>query len=378
MEYRDRVFYKSCEDMAEIPDGVVQTCVTSPPYWGLRDYGVDGQIGLEETPQAYVERLVRVFREVKRVLRDDGTLWLNLGDSYCSTAPGTKGAPMPFEGRAQAEIYANKRPNTPAGMKPKDLVGIPWMVAFALRADGWYLRSDIIWHKPNPMPSSVTDRCTTSHEYIFMLSKSARYYYDNLAVAEPVSVETNSEGYAFGGNKADGYGPRTYSGNEYTSAGTRNKRDVWTVATAPYDGAHFATFPPDLIRPCILAGSSERGQCAGCGSPYQRQVELVGGRTTGRQAERDAAKARVGQANASANYGSGLDPDDIATRKTVGWKAACSCDAGVVPQLVLDPFMGSGTTAEVAESLGRDWVGYELNENYRPLIEERTRMRGLF
>jgi DNA modification methylase len=208
------------ETLREIPDGTVQTVVTSPPYYGLRDYGHDGQIGLEETPEAYVSALVEVFREVRRVLRDDGTLWLNLGDSYGSG---------------------------------KQLVGIPWRVAFALQADGWYLRQDIIWHKPNPMPESVTDRCTKAHEYVFLLSKSARYFYDAEAVKEggagrlDLGRMTRPEARLGGGKWSNDCGLRAEPG--------RNRRSVWTVATQPYSGAHFATFPPKLIEPCILAGS---------------------------------------------------------------------------------------------------------------------------
>jgi len=231
----------------------IHTCVTSPPYWGLRDYGVDGQIGLEETPELYVEKIVEVFREVKRVLRDDGTLWLNLGDSYggnCSQA--SKG------GRAG---YGNPRErcvNRQGDFKNKDLVGIPWMVAFALRADGWYLRSDIIWNKTNPMPESVTDRPTKAHEYIFLLSKSQKYYYDNEAIKEPSKENYGTRNRSNGKYHKEGFGLQPHTGLErnYTKA---NKRTVWTVSTKPYKGAHFATFPPNLIKPCILAGAPPRG-----------------------------------------------------------------------------------------------------------------------
>jgi len=249
------------ERLKELPDQSVNCCVTSPPYWGLRDYGNDGQIGLEQDPDDFVAQLVAVFREVKRVLRDDGTLWLNIGDSY----NGSGGNHQPhhknetgFQGKIGAEKYKGKgRHIDTGGLKPKDLVGIPWMLAFALRTDGWYLRQDIIWHKPNPMPESVTDRCTKSHEYIFLLSKSPRYYYDNEAIKEP-SANLGKTAIKFGGNKyGDSDDPKhaTKSGNEYTDAGTRNKRDVWTVSTRSYKGAHFATFPTALIEPCILAGS---------------------------------------------------------------------------------------------------------------------------
>ena len=286
----------------------VQTCVTSPPYFGLRDYGHEGQIGLEQTPEQYIDAMVEVFRCVRDVLADDGTLWLNIGDSYYNTNPGSGGkCVLPGAGRAMREArYHNaKRDFSGTDLKPKDLIGIPWMLAFALRADGWYLRQDIIWHKPNPMPESVRDRCTKAHEYIFLLSKSERYFYDHEASKEPAVSEKPA------GNKrhkyADAYADGT-SEEHRTKAGlvalagveweTRNRRSVWTVATRPYKGAHFATFPPALIEPCILAGSR---------------------------------------------------PGDI----------------------VLDPFMGSGTTAMVALQQGRQYLGCELNPDYGPLQQQR-------
>lgn len=249
------------EWLRQLPDNSVNTCVTSPPYWGLRDYGIDGQIGVEETPEAYVERMVEVFREVRRVLRDDGTLWLNLGDSYAGSGKGA----WKVKDR-QKEVYIPdpdspqcRLPKVPSGLKPKDLVGIPWRVAFALQADGWYLRSDIIWHKPNPMPESVKDRPTKAHEYIFLLSKSKKYYYDNDAIREESKGVWNS---AKGFNK-DGQSKRNIEGrigNREDKLQTgRNKRSVWTVSTKPFKGAHFATFPPDLIEPCVLAGCPEGG-----------------------------------------------------------------------------------------------------------------------
>ena len=249
--------------LATLPAGSVQCCITSPPYWGLRDYQTDGQLGLEPTPEEYVANTVAVFREVWRVLRDDGTLWLNLGDSYARQAgdDSTKNVDSGLgrTGRTgKAATLFKKGCNTPPpGLKPKDLVGIPWRVAFALQADGWYLRQDIIWHKPNPMPESVTDRCTKAHEYIFLLTKQPKYYYDNEAVKEagnyePATRDKSAEGYT-----ADyAFGDRFSSGaRQYGVAGKRNKRSVWTVTTKPFKGAHFATFPPDLIEPCVLAGS---------------------------------------------------------------------------------------------------------------------------
>jgi DNA modification methylase len=237
-------------------DQSVQCCITSPPYWGLRDYGHDGQIGLEETPEAYVAQMVEVFREVRRVLKDDGTLWLNLGDSY-SGAANSGGANQNLGGPA---VRTSGLP-VKAGhnIKPKDLVGIPWRVAFALQADGWWLRQDIIWHKPNPMPESVTDRCTKAHEYVFLLTKSQRYYYDAEAVSE-ASVDAASyrprsprnpdkrEGDKFFATKVGSHA----NGKVYA---TRNRRSVWTVTTKPYSGAHFAVMPEALVEPCLLAGS---------------------------------------------------------------------------------------------------------------------------
>ena len=249
------------QQLATLPAASVQCCVTSPPYWGLRDYGTAGQLGLEATPDEYVANMVAVFRAVRRVLRDDGTLWLNLGDSYAGNSNNTRGEgagggkergkAMGFGTLPQKKDYD--------GIKPKDLVGIPWRVAFALQADGWYLRQDIIWHKPNPMPESVTDRCTKAHEYIFLLTKSARYYYDNEAVKEDAVRAGDVPGgnghyiqHSAGGHNKDGL---TACGQKPV-AETRNKRSVWTVTTKPFKGAHFATFPPDLIEPCILAGSA--------------------------------------------------------------------------------------------------------------------------
>jgi DNA modification methylase len=248
--------------LQELPDGNVQCVVTSPPYWGLRDYGHEGQIGLEQTPDEYVAEMVAVFREVRRVLADDGTLWLNLGDSYAAGGGTSKqnldefGERLGSGGGHKHSSKISMRSQTPPTLKPKDLVGIPWRVAFALQADGWWLRQDIIWAKPNPMPESVTDRCTKAHEYVFLLTKSAQYFYDAAAVSEPVAREfwnetvgqpymTAKDGRIDGG-KRQGSGPMD---------GTRNRRSVWTIATKPYSGAHFAVMPMALVEPCILAGT---------------------------------------------------------------------------------------------------------------------------
>ena len=243
--------------MQSIPDQSVQTCVTSPPYWGLRDYGQGDQIGLEETPQQYVDQMVEVFREVWRVLKDDGTLWLNIGDSYSGSGKGPAGN----LGATHNERHMEHKHSAivPDGLKPKDLVGIPWRLAFALQNDGWYLRQDIIWAKPNPMPESVTDRCTKSHEYVFLLSKSRQYFFDHVGIKEPVATNVGDAKIKFGGNKyGDSDDPKhaTKSGNVWVPSDTRNKRDVWTIATKPYKGAHFAVMPEALVEPCILAGSA--------------------------------------------------------------------------------------------------------------------------
>lgn len=291
-----------------------QTCVTSPPYFGLRDYGHDGQIGLEETPEQYIAAMVEVFRCVWDVLEDDGTLWLNIGDSYMTTPAGNKtwvdfGSNKNYENHKIHSLVKKKID----GVKTKDLIGIPWMLAFALRADGWYLRQDIIWHKPNPMPESVNDRCTKAHEYIFLMSKSQKYYYDHDAIKEEANEDSG-----FAKQRAKGIDTWKYNNTSerisqtgqttesstFGEIGKRNKRSVWTVNTKPYKGAHFAVFPQELIEPCIMAGAPQGG-------------------------------------------------------------------------VVLDPFMGSGTTAQVAQNLGRQYLGCELNPEYAPLQAERTKQFSL-
>lgn len=326
-----------------LADECVNCVITSPPYFGLRDYGVDGQIGLEESPELYVQKLVDVFRAVRRVMRADGTLWLNLGDSYAGSGMGGANYPESAGAKQSSNMGSTTvrgRGGARYGLKTKDLIGIPWMVAFALRADGWYLRQDIIWAKPNPMPESVTDRCTKSHEYIFLLSKSAKYYFDADSIKEPISSATvarlsqpnleNQRGSdrAHGGVKTNGpmrasipqnrkqFDPRQAAGGSnivghngnydvngkpfnYLLSGKRNKRSVWSVTTKPFKEAHFATFPPDLIEPMVLAG----------------------------------------------------------------------CPAGGV---VLDPFMGAGTTGVVAKKLNRHFIGFELNNSYIEIANRRV------
>jgi DNA modification methylase len=256
----NRCIVGNCLDVLPTLDaGSVQCCVTSPPYWGLRDYGNAAQLGLEKTPEEYVAKMVAVFREVKRVLRDDGTLWLNLGDSY--VAPNGRSGGGTY-GRGPNSQMAHMHEAQEIGvvkswgyLPAKNLVGIPWRVAFALQADGWYLRQDIIWHKPNPMPESVTDRCTKAHEYIFLLSKSERYYFDSKAIAEICSTHDDNVRDRESTRLNNTPGRTRMGGLTTNDYETRNKRSVWTVTTKPFSGAHFATFPPDLIEPCILAGS---------------------------------------------------------------------------------------------------------------------------
>lgn len=250
----------SLEMLKTIPGSTADCCITSPPYYGLRDYGVDGQIGLEETPEEYVQKLVAVFREVKRVLRDDGILWVNIGDSYNGSGGNHKSThknDSGFQG-AMGEKCGG-RGNHLNSCKPKDLIGIPWMLAFALRADGWYLRQDIIWAKNNPMPESVKDRCTKSHEYIFLLSKSRKYYYNYKAIQEPTTTYDSNIRNRDIGKMNNTPGRSHMNGLKHNMYKVRNKRDVWSVPVRPFKDAHFATFPEELIKPCVLAGSRENG-----------------------------------------------------------------------------------------------------------------------
>jgi DNA modification methylase len=345
-------------------DGVkVQMCVTSPPYFGLRDYGHEGQIGMEDTPQKYIEEMVEVFSCVKDILADDGVLWVNIGDSYNgSGGQGTKPNIMSkeaAEGRGGKAIKVD-------GIKPKDLIGIPWMLAFALRADGWYLRQDIIWHKPNPMPESVTDRCTKAHEYIFLLSKSQQYFYDNEAIKVPVKEDWGTRDRTNGKYHNEGTGLQPHSGLE-KSYEMANKRSVWSINTKPYKGAHFAVFPEELIEPCILAGTSQKGHCPKCNARWLRQVEhtnMVLNKT-------DRNNNRGTRTGAS---GTMVSP---AKNITTGWIPSCNCGVDPIADIVFDPFMGSGTTAQVAQQLGRKYLGCELNPDYKALQDKRVAQQSL-
>jgi len=347
----------------------------------LRDYGIDGQIGMEETPELFVAKIVEVFREVKRVLRYDGTLWLNFGDSYASGAGGRGDVGNLINGvqtRTQGVGEGRIKRDIPEGLKPKDMIGIPWMVAFALRADGWYLRSDIIWSKPNPMPESVTDRPTKAHEYVFLMTKSARYYYDADAIREPHAESTfkralsvNSSGNRKDGGEAKWQGGLTpeqqdrYYSNLESSLG-RNRRTVWEIATQPTPEAHFATFPEALVEPCIKAGTSERGCCAKCGAPMERVVEkeFYGNWEHYRTDDWDTNVHNKGHATDKA----------YKPPKTTGWQPTCKCNADTAPCVVLDPFGGSGTTAKVSRRLKRSCILIELNPAYIKIARGKLRL----
>lgn len=383
-----------------MPDGLAQTCVTSPPYWGLRDYGADGQIGLEDSPEEFVARLVEVFREVRRVLRDDGTLWLNLGDSYAAARGGTHQPAETLAGglsgktmdgsitnRGRAEGYSPSRNASAFGLKHKDLVGIPWRVALALQADGWYLRSDIIWHKPNPMPESVTDRPTKAHEYVFLLSKNSRYYYDAEAIKQEAKYPDDKR-HPMGSEcswKLDGRARGENGGGKpYEHDATKsNARSVWSITTRRYDAAHFATFPPELPERCIKAGTSDAGACSACGSPLERVI--IATAPDGREAEMRGGKTRDADGRPlvgdnmidHGTRGSFSASRGVLDRRTDGWRATCACNASVIPQVVLDPFMGSGTTAWVARHLGRKAVGCELNAEYLDIAAKRLQQQSL-
>jgi len=353
-------------ELRKLPDESVDCCVTSPPYWGLRDYGVPGQLGLEKTPEEYVAHLVEVFREVRRVLRNDGTCWINLGDSYASCAkggPGDSTRRQKGTGRCLYSTQPNRYGPFP-GLKPKDLVGIPWRVAFALQADGWWLRQDIIWHKPNPMPESVRDRCTKAHEYIFMLTKAARYWYD----AEEVKEErtTEHEGHQFGGNKYNQVNVRIKHspGSHYESSGQRNLRDVWLITTKPmpkvFRQEHFATFPPEIPELCIKAGCPPK-VCAKCGEPWERKI------TRKANYEKRQDRGQPGHKGPQVDS-SGWKPATITDN---GYGPICACGDGTASGVVLDPFFGAGTTGLVALRLGREFIGIELNEKYCEMAKKR-------
>jgi len=356
----------------------VHMCVTSPPYYGLRDYGLPGTdwgavtytpmaglpsltvkpwngcLGLEPTPEMFVAHIVAMFREVWRVLRDGGTLWLNFGDSYAGSGKGGQSEEKRSEN--WQPVYGNKGMNY--GLKPKDLIGIPWRVAFALQADGWYLRNDIIWNKTNCMPESVRDRCTKSHEYLFLLAKSARYFYD----AEAVKEDSEWDGKSGTKNYRSGIGRINAGMNSGGASTSRNRRTVWTISTKPYKGAHFATYPTDLVRPCILAGTSQHGVCPVCGSPWERVTEREAAPSV-----ENSGLDRYGDQSAGVHRKVGGQYQkwlDAHPKQTTGWRPTCEHEADPIPAKVLDPFCGSGTTGEVCRETGRKFVGLDLSQRY--------------
>lgn len=373
-----------------IADRSVHCVVTSPPYFALRDYGVTGQLGLEPTPRAYVQAMLQVFAEVHRVMRDDATLWLNIGDSffgggYSNHAVNGEEWKTAMNGDKRRSRQQDLKRANPQ-LKPKDLIGIPWMLAFALRDElGFYLRSDVIWHKPNPMPESVTDRPTKAHEYLFLLSKSADYFYDAEAVTEDAITDAPREHWTerdydqsmLAHKQANGVKGRPIGVAGYTAPGRRNRRSVWTITTKPFKGSHFAVMPSDLVKPCIQAGTSEKGCCPECGSPWERVTEKDSVQTfdyEGKNASQDPQfSQRRMLANMRARRKQGHPHDNpFPSKKTLGWQPSCSCGTGEpVPCTVLDHFNGAGTTGVVALALGRRYIGVDLSADYLAMAQRR-------
>jgi DNA modification methylase len=475
VNYKNKILHGDCrEKLKELPDGIADCVVTSPPYYGLRDYGtgewvggdpacdhkgkpfrtkeninkntdsggddvknkdgrqpfknvcgkcgatrLDKQLGLEETPEQFIDSMVKVFREVRRVLKPSGTCWINIGDSYATTSKNR----TTDQANKNSTLDGSQSPilkqinKITAGLKPKDLIGIPWMLAFALRADGWYLRQDIIWHKPNCMPESVGDRCTKSHEYIFLLAKAREYFYDAYAIKEKVSPNTH-ERYSRGRSEehkwSDGNSiekPHSFhkgkvndrAARKLAKAGTgiknntsfdeamsvmpdmRNKRSVWTVSPEAFPEAHFATYPQDLIVDCIKAGSSEHGCCAVCGAPYERILKpsaryaaVLG---TGYHDHGEDGSRGMTQTNGT-NLQNKMRDAGIggAEYESKGWEKTCNCPGDqIVPALIVDPFSGAGTTALVSRKLYRDYTGIELNPGYISISDRRLKKElGMF
>jgi len=371
------------EVLRELPDESVHCVVTSPPYYGLRSYLPEGhpdkekELGAEKTPDAYVTNLVEVFREVRRVLRRDGTCWINLASSYAAQGGPQIDGTKQVNG-SQTGAWNGKSRSAPSQFKSKDMIPIPWMVAMALQMDGYYLRQDVIWAKGcsgtytggSVMPESVTDRFTKSHEYLFLLAKSPRYFFDQEAVKETALTPgdnraertDNTQTYGRGGNDS-----RQRTGNP--TGTTRNRRSVWTITTKPYNGAHFAVMPPKLVEPCILAGCPAK-VCAACGAPWERVVEKPDMKNRPKRSEE--AKCQQTQYQGATSAGQkyqdwrNANPD-----KTLGFRPTCACDADTQPGTVLDPFSGAGTTGLVALRLQRRYIGIELNPEYLALTERR-------
>jgi DNA modification methylase len=371
------------EVLRGMESGSVQCCVTSPPYWGLRDYGVEGQLGLEPTPDEFVQNMVDVFAEVHRVLRDDGTLWINIGDSYMAPPPGNKN-PLDV-----ASTLSNSRENLERrrseyrakgkvdGLKMKDLVGIPWRLALALQADGWYLRSDIIWAKPNPMPESCRDRPTKSHEYVFLLSKKPKYFFDQEAVREPDGGVPAGGGIYGRQGGAGSYHARAGGGGSkepWQPGGGRNVRSVWNITVKPFLEAHFAVMPYELAERCLLAGSSEHGNCASCGAPYMRMTERIDqgfdGSKYGERAVQATGGAISGGTERSTLGSSG--GKQVGKKVTTGWERSCECESEDIERsLILDPFCGAATVGVAALRNGRRFIGIELNPEYAEISRKR-------
>jgi DNA modification methylase len=443
-EYDDGVLYAGDVNnvLAELPEESVDCIVTSPPYFGLRDYGTatwvggdancthefgrhlrggtlggkdsnfqnnnmgsygdeavkigescpkcgavrrDLQVGLEQTPQEYIDRLVEVFRGLKKVLKKDGVAWLNLGDTYWG-GKGRSGAgsKKTHKGRTSKTLqkehtYLGKskdfRPqDRPSDVfKPKDLMMIPHRVAIALQEDGWWVRQDIVWNKPNPMPESIRDRCTKAHEYIFLLTKSKKYFYDNEAIKEPVKQDWGTRNRKNGKYHNEGSGLQPHSGLE-KSYKTKNKRSVWTIAPKPFKGAHFATFPPKLIEPCILAGTSAKGNCSDCGAPIKRIVQTNNPSKQSADYDNDLNWANTNQKTSNPQSSKSLHRNKggvYSSAITKGWKSTCECNGEIRPSVVLDPFVGSGTTCVVAKQHGRHFIGIDLNEEYLEIARKR-------
>lgn len=391
--------------LKQLPDNSVHCVVTSPPYWRLRDYNVAGQIGMEATPGEYLEKIIAVFKEVYRVLRPDGTLWLNIGDSYATGGMGGGGLAESRRAWKSKAVLKGWR-SAPEGFRHKEMIGIPWRVAFALQEIGWILRCDVIWHKPNPMPESIPDRPVKAHEYLFLLSKTPKYFYDGEAIREPLSGNAHARSSAASeypghnrgeGRRRPGVNPKavgknsrekvardpahanrnwqgarikqnedfSYAMRASTGYTTRNKRSVWTIGTFTYQGQHYATFPPDLVKPCVLAGTSAYGCCKRCGAPWQRILKIEPVSQENGASEQAEADLDDAQANG--------DPIPVLRdRKTIGWKPRCKCgEASVEPAIVLDPFGGSGTTGMVALENGRNAILIDLDPRNVPQIEAR-------